>query len=172
MKQKIALLISSLALVAISLWWINLPFTRTVDYFKKHALTSKALVLDKSEKGEKYETSNGDFVHIFFKVEVKYFDADLNFERQKTVTELISRGEYDALKVGDKIEVLYLPRKLQKDGEAQMLLKTTTERGFFQKLAISFKGDLSRHVVPLILLIFAILGLFLSFIFFVAKQKA
>lgn len=171
MKNQIITLLIGLGIIYLALTLFLSPFNNTIAYFEEHGHSAKATIVGKETYEETFETSNGDWEHVFNRINLEFEDSKMKITRTERADKFISNHVYANLEEGEQVAILYLDfDKRFKDGPDVLLLPSINS-SFFDKLTVAFKGDLSRHAIALLLLVSGILVAFIGLVLTFGQKK-
>lgn len=190
--KKYGILICGVLFLFLTIYVINRPFNKVVSHFSEFGQPAKATVTLKFEEKTKITgrynitTERINYkLHItykskFFQREMagdlemyKFGGIDFNteeafsgpMERTEYINTFVSESEWDALKEGDQVDVLYLKQENREEDMPNVILKSTAESSWFKKFMILMKGDLKEHTLGILMLPVSFLAILIGLAF-------
>lgn len=129
---------------------------KTVDIFLEIGIEKQAVVTHKHIHMQTFNTRYGPSSEDFYFIEVKFKTNQSRQERIMTIKDWVTEEEYHSVKEGDPISVVYLPNDENSEKRPSILLNSTVHSSFIKKIFLSFKGDMTKSGLGLILVVFGI----------------
>jgi hypothetical protein len=196
--KKYILLFCGVLFLILNIYVINRPFNKVVSHFEKFGQPTKATVTSKfTEKTEikgRYNTSSERIkykLHVTY--ESKFFHRemagdldgykldgmDLNIEelidgpmeRLEFINTFVSESEWEDLKEGDQVDILYLKQENREENMPDVILKSTAESSWFKKFMVLMKGDLKEHTLGIIMLPISFLAILIGVVFALKRRE-
>lgn len=161
-KIRISILVIGIILTISGVILFARPVTKITGFFAENGIRATGTVVSKNTTIKTFHTRYGNSDIMFYEIIVSYHNKDYNSTIRDTVRDLVSKNEYDRIKSGDKLEILYLPLSIKPDKGPGILLSSTVGSTFFHKIMLCFHREMTDSALGLVSFIFGLLGIFLG----------